>query len=320
MNRPAKVQTVGVIGSGGIAAAHLWAWRRLGLEIVVYSTGLAAAAMAAEYCGAAAESLDAVLDGVDVVDICTPTPSHSGIVAAAAAAGRHVVCEKPLALTSGDAAAAAAACADAGVRLYPAHVVRYFPEYFAAKSAVDAGAIGTPTALRLSRRSAAPLRPWFADRTQSGGVVMDQMIHDIDYARWIAGDVIGVEATTADGPMAPQQRASVVLTHAGGAISHLSGEWGPSEVAFATSFSLVGTRGTVTDAAFPQAVERAATAGDVLPPWQSAGSPYLAQAAEFLAALNGGPTPRVSAADGVAAVAVAEAANLAASTGRPVAL
>ena len=174
-------------------------------------------------------------------------PVPSGIVAAAAAAGLPVVCEKPLALTWVEAEAMAATCADAGVALFPAHVVRYFPPYFAAAQAVGSGRIGRLTGLRLSRRSAAPERAWFADRARSGGIVMDQLIHDIDYARWVAGEVVTAYASIEDGALPAQQRASVTLTHAGGAVSRLTGEWGGPDVAFATSFVLTGTHGTIGD-------------------------------------------------------------------------
>lgn len=311
---------VGVVGSGGIAPVHLWAWRRLGLDAMVYSTNADARTLAAEYGALAVDNLPALIQQVDVVDVCTPTPSHPEIVVAAAAAGRQVVCEKPLALTAVGAQAMADRCAAAGVKLYPAHVVRYESDYVAAKAAVEAGDIGRLTLLRLSRRSAAPRRQWFADRERSGGVIMDQLIHDIDYARWVAGEVVSVRASVVFGRTEPEQRASVELTHATGAVSQLTGEWGGPELAFAATFSLTGTSGTITDASVASPAAEVAQAGEILPPWQSDDSPYLAQAREFLAGLNGGPSPRVTAEDGVAAVAIAEAANRSVAAGEPVTL
>jgi myo-inositol 2-dehydrogenase/D-chiro-inositol 1-dehydrogenase len=301
-----------VVGSGGIAAPHLWSWRRLGLDVLLFSTNPNVAEVAAGHGAAAVPSLAELLDRADVVDVCTPTPSHPGIAAAAAAAGRPIVCEKPLARTAVEARAMVTSCAEAGVALYPAHVVRYFPEYAAAQRSVVAGDIGTPTRLILSRRSAAPDRAWFADPARSGGVVLDQLIHDLDYARWVAGEVVTVRARIVNGRRAPEQRASVQLIHAGGAVSELTGEWGGPEVAFAASFTVVGTTGEIGSA------PAGAGTPSVLPRWQTDDSPYLAQAAEFLAALRGGPKPRVSAADGVAAVAIAEAALRAAELGQPV--
>ena len=117
--------TVGVIGAGGIAAAHLDAWRSLGARIVLWSRSGAGALAAPDVheAGSVAE----LLAEVDLVDICTPTRTHLGFVRAAAEAGVHVLCEKPLGRTTAEAEAAVAACASAGVQLLPTHVVRYFP-------------------------------------------------------------------------------------------------------------------------------------------------------------------------------------------------
>ena len=81
---------------------------------------------------------------VDVVDICTPTHLHYEMALAAAAAGKHVVCEKPLARTLAQGQAMVAACRRAGVRLLVAHVVRFFPEYALAQALVAAGRSGGP--------------------------------------------------------------------------------------------------------------------------------------------------------------------------------
>ncbi len=324
------VRSVGVVGSGGIAPVHVWAWRRLGLDVVVRSTNRESATVLATQFGATTvDDLDALLAVADVVDVCTPTPSHPGIVAAAAAAGLPVVCEKPLALTWVEAEAMAAACADAGVALFPAHVVRYFPAYFAAAEAVGSGRIGRLTELRLSRRSAAPERAWFADRARSGGIVMDQLIHDIDYSRWVAGDVVTARHRSRTARSGLSNGPSVTLHHAGGAVSHL--DRGVGWPRRRVRDDIRADRNTRDDR---RSIwwgghrrhgrhRRSGGAADgegggVLPAWQSDDSPYLAQAAEFLAALRGGPAPRVSAADGVAAVAIAQAANLSASDGRPV--
>ena len=68
-----------------------------------------------------------MLDDVDVVDICTPTHLHHEMVLAAAAAGKHIICEKPLARTVEQGQEMIAACKKAGVQLIVAHVVRYLP-------------------------------------------------------------------------------------------------------------------------------------------------------------------------------------------------
>ena len=77
-----------------------------------------------------------------------------------------------------------------GTPLYVAHVVRFFPEYSHLHSLVEKGAIGRPGVYRSSRNGVFPQwGGWFADEAESGGVILDVMIHDFDFARWCCGDV-----------------------------------------------------------------------------------------------------------------------------------
>src|SRR5699024_8983003 len=124
------------------------------------------------------------------------------------------VCEKPLTLTGEDARAVVDHAERAGRLLLPAHVVRFFPQYAAAQRAVAGDAIGTPAVLRFERTGSSPTQPWFADESRSGGIVMDQMIHDIDQAIWLAGPVETVYARQSVASGTDTVRtAHVVLTH-----------------------------------------------------------------------------------------------------------
>jgi len=328
--------TVGLVGAGGIARAHAPAWRALGADLVVHSLA-GAPELAAAHGGRAAGSLDELLDVADVVDVVTPTPRHLEVAATALAAGRHVLCEKPLARTGTDAVALLEAARAADRQLYPGHVVRFFPEYAALRAAVRAGDVGTPAVLRFARGGMFPVwSPWFADDAQSGGVVLDLMIHDLDIARWVAGEVTEVFATrrTVEQDGAPHALAHVVLTHADGAITHVRGLWGAPHTTFRTSFHVAGDAGVLRF--------DSAGAGGVrtdLPPVPSGGqdrpapaageSPYLTEIREVARAFAASPTalpesdprhPRVSAVDGVVAVEIAEAALASIESGAPVAL
>lgn len=316
--------TVGVVGAGGIAHPHLAAWRHLGVDTLVHSDEGAAAA-ASQYGAREVANLSELLQECDVVDVCTPTFTHHAIVLAAAAAGKHVICEKPLSHVRQEAVEMIEACADAGVQLHPGHVVRYFPEYTAAKAAVDAGRIGPPAVLRLTRRGARPQRPWFAESAKSGGILIDQMIHDFDFARWVAGDVVQVYASEVGSAPGPTIGIAV-LTHSSGALTHLVGGWGHAEEDFRTSFSIAGAHGLIrhssTEAqslswSLPGA---GPTRGELIPLGPLGSSPFVAELAEFLASCAGGPTPRVTAADSLAALTMAIAATRSAATGLPVRL
>lgn len=322
---------VGLIGAGGIAGVHITGWQQLGAQVSVYSRS-GAAHLVQKYGVAEAATLQELLEASDVVSILTPTTTHHGYAMAAIAAGKDVVCEKPLAENTARAAEIANAAAAAGVRLFPAHVVRFFPEYVAARQELDAGA--SPSVLRLSRASAAPAAgSWFFNETVAGGIIRDQMIHDIDQARWLAGDVQRVHTTqdppTVDGVVPRPVRATVVLTHENGALSHLSGEWGPDGQPFRTSISIDAPDGSslyswpeeapagpASEVASAPAAENAP--GDYLPAQTPASSPYTLQIAEFAAARASGEPSRVTPYDGVMAVALAEAAYASIALGAPV--
>jgi len=316
--------TVGVVGAGGIAHPHMAAWRHLGVDVLVYSDEGAEAA-ATQYGARAVADLDQLLEECDVVDVCTPTFTHHEIVLAAASAGRHVICEKPLSHLREEAVEMIDACAAAGVQLHPGHVVRYFPEYTAAKAVVAAGRIGAPAVLRLTRRGARPQRTWFAESAKSGGILIDQMIHDFDFARWVAGDVVQVYATEVGSAPGPTIGIAV-LTHKSGALTHLLGGWGHEEEAFRTTLSIAGAHGLIRHSSLDAeslswSIPGADPAhGELIPAGPLGSSPFVTELAEFLASCAGGPTPRVTAEDSLAALTMAIAATRSNATGLPVRL
>ncbi|CAM5248516.1 Gfo/Idh/MocA family protein [Streptomyces aurantiogriseus] len=321
---------VALIGAGGIARIHLSAWTALGARVRVYAPDGRAPGLAREFGATAAGSPEEALRGATVVDVCTPTDTHREICLAAVAAGAHVLCEKPLALTTADAAHVAQAAAAAGVRLYPGHVVRFFPAYARLRDLVAGGALGRVAVARFTRTGCYPTwSPWFADPARSGGILVDQMIHDFDIARWLFGEVVRVHAhtaghVTAPAPMGAVAAGTAVLTHAGGSVTQVVGVWAPEDTPFRTTFHIAGTGGTVShDSLAAPGLRIVGGAGggraDGIPAGDFGQSPYATQIREFAAAFSGrGPEPRVGAADGVEAVRIAEAAAESARTGRAV--
>jgi myo-inositol 2-dehydrogenase/D-chiro-inositol 1-dehydrogenase len=215
---------VGIAGAGSMGAAHGAGWSATDAELVGFlSAGHESAVRLAERHGARAyRSLDDLLGDVDVIDLCVPTDLHHPLTLWAAAAGVHVVCEKPIALGVADAREMIEACERAGVRLFVAMVVRFFPQYRVAADLVRAGTIGDLGVLRLKRVSYPPragAASWFADPRRSGGMLVDLMIHDFDYARMLAGEVVRVHAraTAPTSAGEPARYALVTLRFAGGA-------------------------------------------------------------------------------------------------------
>jgi len=319
--------TVGLVGAGGIASVHLPAWLSLGVTVLVCSTDGAAELVAAHRGGAAVDSLEELLDRCDAVDVCTPTTTHADLVLRAAAAGCHVLCEKPLARTAVEAAHLVDRCAAAGVQLYPGHVVRYFGEYAAMHAAVVDGAVGPVAVQRFTRTGSRPSADWFSDDALSGGLVLDQSIHDLDFARWNAGEVATVFAREVQTPGRHGIRsAQVILTHVDGALSYVTGTWARPGTTFRTTFEVAGPAGLLRHDSRenpPFLVDgghRDDSATGLLPGSLFVESPFLTEIREVYGAFRGGSPPRVSAADGVHAVRIAEAAVQSMASGRAVAL
>jgi len=325
---------IGIIGTGFMGSTHAEAWKKTGAKIAGFLADPPSEAeqIAQEYAAHVFSSLEELIESVDVVDICSPTHLHSDMAIAAARAGRHIVCEKPLARTVEQGEAMLDACRIAGVRLFVAHVVRYFPEYALAAARVhagDIGKVGTAQYRRLSYRPKKPVGNWFLDEEKSGGILLDLMIHDFDIARWIAGDVVSVYAKKVSSfrKESPADYGMVILTHASGALSHVAGAWAYPPPVFKTGFEVCGDAGVIqhdSDSESPiEALlkQEKSEAPDVgLPASPLAESPYDLEIADFYRCLIEGGEPRVSAADGLAALKIACAAIESAKTGQVVAL
>jgi predicted dehydrogenase len=140
------------------------------------------------------DSYDAVLADptVDAVDICVPNDLHRAFAERAFSAGKHVLCEKPIALTLTDADAMIAGAQQAGVVLQIAHEVRFFPEYRQTYDVYARGELG-PAHWLAARRLTGVLQAtqgtngWRADPARVGGAVLDLQIHDLDFICWLLG-------------------------------------------------------------------------------------------------------------------------------------
>lgn len=314
------IRTIGLVGTGVIAASHAEALASMGLQVVVYSRSAQGREKFARKCGAStADSLDELISAADVVDICTPTNTHHPIALTAIAAGRHVICEKPLARTVDQALEMAEAARRAGVWLLPAHVVRFYPAYAAARSAVAEGALGEVSRMAFSRLTGHPgTESWFADAERSGGVVMDLSIHDLDAARWIAGEVVAVSAELSSSQVG--QRSQTTLTHSSGITSRALAGWERADVGFINTFEIVGSAG-VLSFDIGQTPQFRGEPAQPLPSVELTTSPMEAQLREFVDVIEGrSPAPRVTAEDGVAALSIALAATESARLGQTVEL
>ena len=281
---------------------------------------------------------------IDAVIVATPNRNHPEAVIAAAEAGRHVLCEKPLAIDVQSARKMVAACAAANVVLQVGFNQRFWAQVQIAKHLIEAGFVGQIHGFRSiysERWSAYPAATRYRyDLEQSGGAtIIDLTIHRIDLARHLMGEVSGVFADLAHSALAEKVDDNVwLLTRfASGARGSLAGNRYSPDIGDGTS--LYGTEGTIHIAtetinpfhAVPLAVYTEKSAKD-LPDvlreahypdawWKSfeggwitlkppRRNPYDAQLAEFCSAIREGRSPAIAGTDGLKAQEIVQAAYL----------
>jgi predicted dehydrogenase len=320
---------VGIIGTGTMGEVHATAWQSIGAELTGCSSSnpTQAEAFGRRHEIRTFPNHDELLNNVDIVDICTPTATHKSLVLAAAKAGKHVICEKPIALTVEDAQAMIDACQ--GIRFFVGMVLRFFPQYRSTKQLVAAGRIGEPGVLRLKRVSYVPQNPeaWYFNQTLSGGMVVDLMIHDFDYARWLAGEVERVFALKTQADTGSAQYIQAVLRLKSGAIALVEGGWAYPPGVFRTGFDLSGTDGLIEWSSdqpsplitfFPPKAEETASVG--LPTSGLADDPFAAELRHAYQSIQSGAPFEVTAEDALEALRISLAVRKSVETGKPVKL
>ena len=327
------MRRVGIVGAGGISRIHAAAWARLPVELAGWHDIVpeAAAAAAERWGGRSFDSLEDLLAESDIVDVCTNVTAHPEPVMAAARAGKAIVCEKPLARTVAQCEEILAVCTERQVPLFVAHVVRFFPEFEAAWRAVQAETIGKPGMIRtvragdFPRRSVGAAARHYADFEQSGGVIMDVGIHDIDFHRWCMGEVERVFARGLLEADVPQcDHALLTLRFESGAIGHIEASWAHTPGRTRTHLEIAGDQGLVAWDSRDPASLTWRTREDDMPmaqnALQEADYPYFAEMAHFLDCLDTGCEFRVTPHDALMAVKVSQAALHSIRTGQPVAI
>jgi len=134
---------------------------------------------------------------LDIVDICLPTYLHAEWAVKAARRGLHVLSEKPMALTLEDADTIIYAVDQAGVKYMVAHCMRFCKEYVYLEELVESGELGALKSISMRRMGAMPLwswEGWLLDSDRSGSLMVDLMIHDVDFLQVIAGKALDVRA------------------------------------------------------------------------------------------------------------------------------
>ena len=324
-----------VVGAGGMGRTHVANLHASPDTEVRWVIDLDAAlcAAAAETCGArAGTEMDAALADaeVDAVLIALPTSLHRMATERAAAAGKHVFCEKPIARHVDDAIAMTEACERAGVVFQVGHVVRFFPEYARIKETLDAGTLGQVAMVRTQRRSAPVMErsPWFADLEKNGGVIIDLMIHDLDTLRWYFGEPERVFAHGLSYTEWQKSRdvAMASLRFRNGVIAHLDASW--AHGSFSTAIEVAGEKGVLRHDSRRNATvvfessENAAMSNSspqLTFTRPATGSPYSREIAHFVEAIRAGTPVLTDGTEATRTLALAETVLESMRTERPLA-
>lgn len=188
-----KKTKVAILGAGFISDIHVESYHRFVPEaevVGVYTRDAekAKAFAAKHHIPNWYNNIDALINqsGCEVVDICLPNFLHAEAALKAAAAGKHIIIEKPLAVTLEEADIMIAACKKAGVKLMYAEELCFAPKYERVRLLVNEGAVGKIYMLKQSEKHSGPHSDWFYDINLSGGgVLMDMGCHAIEWFRWM---------------------------------------------------------------------------------------------------------------------------------------
>lgn len=186
------------------------------------------------------------LPDVDVVDICLPTDLHAEFAVKALDAGKHVVCEKPMAISLAEADRMIAAAERAGKRLMIGHCIRFWPEYVELTRLVQSGELGRLLSLSLTRYSQFPTwgsDNWLADERRAGGAALDLHIHDTDYALHLMGGAPDQMTSVGNVDERGVSHVSTLMSF-GPTVIHTEGSWNlPAGTPFKMAFRATFERG-----------------------------------------------------------------------------
>jgi predicted dehydrogenase len=325
---------IGLIGAGVIADIHTGSFKQIDDTVVtkVFSTSVEdREKLAAKRGATAVATADDVIgaDDVDAILVASPTATHADYTVRALEAGKHVFCEKPMALTIADADRMIAAAEKADRVLMVGLVLRWFHEFRKLKELIDARTIGDVRIIRTTRAAGFPRGrdDWYADYAKSGGLAVDMMNHDYDFLRWSFGDVERVMARgLATRGLDHLDYCLVLMRFASGVIAHVEGSWAHPSGTFFTRAELAGTSGLISfdsRRAVPFSIaRREATKGGpgvAVPESPVDENPYLQEMRHFLGVVRGDETLQLTPEHARESLRIALAVSRSIETGQPVA-
>lgn len=269
---------------------------------------------------------------VDAVVVVTPTNLHLDVVTKAAAAGKHVLCEKPMAMTVDECRQMIDACDAAGVKLQVAFMRRFDHGFRYAKEQIDAGAIGEVVLVKSLTHGPSRPQPWMLDIDKSNGPLAEVSSHDIDTLRWFAGsDITEVYAiagnyrsqfAAADYP-AFYDNVIVASRFADGKQGLIEGAV-YVEYGYDARAEILGTKGVLLVGGLEDNRVQVVSQTDgamtpVVQSWRTLFTDaYHAEDCSFVECIRNDTTPEVTGYDGMQAVQVVNAGNQSIRERRPV--
>lgn len=267
--------------------------------------------------------------GLHAVIVATPTSTHSEVVTAAANAGKHVFCEKPMALTLHEIDEMTAAVEKAGVIFQIGFMRRFDDGYIAAKQQIEAGVIGQPVTIRSIGRDPFRTSLEFANPMVSGGLILDMGIHDFDLLRWLMSDEVERVYSEVSSLVYPELTTVGDVDNAMISLRFERGGLGNVEVSRTAAYGydiqteVVGSNGTLQIGYLRHTpiltLTRSGVKHDVVPHFpERFGKAYTRQIEHFGDCLYEEKSPIVSATDARAALQIGLAATVSQHEGRVV--
>lgn len=271
-------------------------------------------------------------DDVDAVLVATPTFLHCEIACAAAACGKHVFLEKPMAITVDECRRINAAVEESGVKLQIGFMRRFDARFLEAKEMLDTGELGRVMIIKSTGRGPGGLGPWMYDLARSNGIIAEVNSHDVDSLNWYTGSrLVRVYAESANfkcpgaGQDYPDFYDNFVANFrfADGTLGVIDGTC-PAHYGYDARVEILCEKGVlfVGEVARP-GLTRVSLDGRVearaVKSWRNLfQDAYLAEIEDFVACVLEDKPPRVTGEDGLKAVAAVVAANASMRLGRPV--
>jgi myo-inositol 2-dehydrogenase/D-chiro-inositol 1-dehydrogenase len=329
------MKQVAVFGAGRIGRIHASNLAALsGVQLKYVSDPVPAAAQdLAQLHGAQVASIDAALTDptVDAVAICSSTDTHSDLITRAAAAGKHIFCEKPVDLSVARAEACAQAVKDAGVACMIGFQRRFDPTFNDASRRLAAGEIGTAEMLVVTSRD--PGAPPAEYIKVSGGVFRDMLIHDFDVFRWILcadGDEAAWLSATGSvltdpilAGLGDYDSTAVTIRTRKGRLCQINTSR-RAAYGYDQRFEVLGSGGLLQCGNHTPTEVRQWDANGIRADKPEAfflqryAAAYRLEITHFFETLQSGGVFKTTVADGVAALKLADAATLSCQTGQPV--